>query len=165
MLARQPASSSLDVDVETTSLEIAKLLDLLTSNRDVDRKDFPLLHLLRLDPRHPLYHANLLALLEQVTTEYPQSRLKDNIEVFVARSEPSPSRRISALSQCVETLARDANSDVLPWARYELGMAYQGDKRPDDARQAFEAVRRLHPGSPWSADASRRLAAMPPGRM
>jgi hypothetical protein len=157
MLARRPAASSLDLDVDGVVLEGRKLLELLQSNRDPQQDDAALRELLRLDPRDPHYRANLERMLREVP---PKSPLRDNLQVLIARSEPSPSRRIEELRSCIEHLSRQSGSDGLPRARFELGIAYQEDKRPEDARAALEQAALLHAGSPWSVEASRRLAAM-----
>lgn len=160
VLAKRPAASGLIVDLDGTTIEARKLLALLQSNRDPQQADRALAELFSLDPRHPMYGANLRRLLDDVPRRFPLTTLRDNLLVLVARSQPSPSRRIEELRACIDQLSRLPDTDALPHARYELALAYQEDKRREEARATFDQVKTLHPNSPWAAEAGRRIAAM-----
>ncbi len=160
VFAKSPAASGIDIDFEGVLLEARKLLDLLAGNRDPQYRDRPLCRLLGLDPRSPIYRQNLEKLLRDIPAQYPLTPLRDNVQVLLARSQSSPSRRIEELSRCIEAMAGQPDSDALPQARFELAVALHEDKRPEEARAALEQLQARHPASPWAAEAGRRLAAM-----
>jgi|GEM_PF-420406 len=160
LLAKKPATKTLDVDPVAVVLEGRKLRTLLANNRDPQQKDLALCTLLRLDPRHAMYRENLRRLLADIPSRYPLTLLADNLQVLIAKTESSVSLRIEQLKCCVDALANAQESDALPHARFELGAAYQSDNRPAEARSAFEKVLHYHPDSPWAYEATRRLAAM-----
>lgn len=158
--AKRPAAGTLGVDPSAIVLEARKLRHLLVNNRDPHQKDLALRRLLSFDPRHPMYRHNLERLRAELAEKYPLTPLRDNLDVRIAATPPSDSLRIDGLKKCVEELMRAPNSDALPRARYELGLAYKKDDRPEEARAAFEDVIRFHPDSPWALEASRKLAGM-----
>jgi hypothetical protein len=158
LLARRPASSTLEVDTEGAVLEARKLRELLASHRDPDLADVPLQRLLSFDPRHPMYRRNLERLLAETPAEGASAGLRDHLQVLLARAHASQSVRIERLKACIEQLP--SGSMALPRARFELGAAFQEDNRPEEARAIFEEVLRHHEKSPWAAEAGRRLATM-----
>ncbi|HOB73122.1 MAG TPA: tetratricopeptide repeat protein [Phycisphaerae bacterium] len=164
--AKRPPVHALDVDPLAVLLEARKLHSLIVNNRDPAYRDLPLITLLRLNPRHPMYQANLKELLAEIPNRYPLTRLRDNIEVLIASESAgaSKSRRIELLKSCLVTFSRQPGSDALPQARFELGMAYKEDSRFEEARAAFEELCRDTPDSPWAAEARKQLAAMGVGR-
>ncbi|UCD28115.1 MAG: tetratricopeptide repeat protein [Planctomycetota bacterium] len=159
-LAKQTASSTLDVDPPTIIHEGRKLRALLANNRDREYKDQPITRLFNLNPHHPRYRDNLVRLLGDLHRHYPQSRLIDNIELRIAATQPSRSMRIEQLQAFIGRYSNDPHCDVLPRARFELGITYQTDNRPDEAKTLFEEVIRYHPHSPWELEANRRLGEM-----
>ena len=163
---KKPAYALLGIEPSSVAHAGRRLLDLLENNRQIDLEgfyDYPVLQrLLGMDSRHPRYRQNLQELYVEITPTSPYSptRLKDNIEVLIVASDPSWSRRINRLEALIDRYASDPDSDALAEARYELGVAYQVDNRPAEAREAFETVEQRYPGS-WACDAAqRRLAAM-----
>jgi len=160
LLAKAAPSNRLAINRERVYLAAWKLRELLVNNRDPHQKDAALRRLVSFDPRHPMYRANLLRLKSDIPVRYPLTALADNVDVLLAASERSWSRRIEALRECVAQLLKIPDSDALPQARYELGWAYKQDNRLADAKAAFEEVVRLHPGTPWAVEARSRLAAM-----
>lgn len=160
-LAKKPASDSLSVvRPSDVAMQGRKLLALIDHNRDPQQKDLALRMLLSCDPVDPMYVRNLRQLLRDTTTKYPLTGLRDNIEVQLAAAEPSQSLKIKALEGCVQKLARDRDSDALPQAQYELGMAYQADNRMTEARAVFENILSTQVASPWAMEARRQLAEM-----
>ena len=83
------------------------------------------------------------------------------VDVLIAGTEPSQSRRIEGLRACVERLRVEQRAgDALAQARHELGLAYKQDNRPQEARAVFEETIRLNADSPWALEANRQLASM-----
>lgn len=166
LLAKKPVYASLGIDVAEIVHEGRKLRELLDKNRVIDLEPYykyPVLRgLLSLDPRHPRYRDNLMALNDAITPTSPYSptRLRDNISLLIASTDPSWSRRIDRLEALIETFEQQGGCDALPVAKYELGVAYQVDNRLSESAAMFEEVERRHMDSPWSVDASRRLATM-----
>lgn len=160
LFGTRPVPGSLDVDPAAVAIEAAKLHHLIVNNRDPQQDDRALRRLLSFDPRHPMYRTNLRQLRAEINQKYPLTALRDNLDVLIAATDPSDSRRIEALKACVEELKGDPHSDALPRARYELGMAYREDNRSAEAVTVFEEVVRLHSDSPWAIEAGRRLANM-----
>ncbi|HSW45844.1 MAG TPA: tetratricopeptide repeat protein [Phycisphaerae bacterium] len=158
--AKRPASLSLGVDVAAVIQEERKLRWLLAHNRDPQQNDAALRRLLGLDPHHAMYRQNLALLMADLPVRYPLTPLGDNVDVLIAATERSQSRKIEQLRACVDRLSQERRSDALPQARYELGLAYKQDNRPAEARGVFEEVLRLYPDSPWAFEASRQLASM-----
>lgn len=165
LFAKRPASRALDIEPTEVLLAARKLHSLIVKNRDPEQNDRPLVMLLRLDPRHPMYAANLARMLADVPTKYPLTPLRDNLEVMLAadRNSPAP-RRIERLSACIQKCAEMKDSDALTQARFELGVAYKDAGRLEDARATFEELSKNNSESPWAADARQRLAAMGVGR-
>jgi predicted Zn-dependent protease len=137
-----------------------KLLALIEQNRDPQQNDLALRTLLSLNPRDPLYAANLRRLAREIDARYPLTPLRDNVEVLAAAAEPSHSLRIRALEQCVARYKADAHGDALGQAQYELALAYQADNRLREARTLFEELVVKEAASPWAMEARRQLAAM-----
>jgi hypothetical protein len=137
-----------------------KLRVLLVENRDPQQNDAALRRLLNLDPHHPLYRQNLQRLRADIPTRYPLTLLGDDLDVLIASTERSQSRRIEDLRACVERLIPSCRSDALAHGRFELALAYKQDNRPAEARAVFEQVIRLHQDSPWAFEANRQLAGM-----
>jgi hypothetical protein len=160
LLSKQPAGDTLAVDAEAAVTEARKLRELLVNNRDPHQDDKALRELLRLDPQHRLYTWNLQRLLAEVQAGRLLTRLGDNIELLLARSEPSASLKIERLRAVFERYGRESASDVRAQTLYELGVAYQSDNRTDEARQAFERVMRDFAATPWELEAKGRLANM-----
>ncbi len=158
--AKRPASDTLGVDASAMAQEGRKLRWLLAGNRDPQQNDAALRRLLSFDPHHAQYRQNLKLLRAEIPTRYPLTPLGDNLDVLIAGTEPSKSRRIEELTQCVERLKAEQSSDALSQARYELGLAYKQDSRPQEARAIFEDTIRLNADSPWAAEANRQLASM-----
>lgn len=160
LLAKASPSDRLALNKESFYLAAWKLRDLLVNNRDPQQNDLPLVRLLSLDPRHPMYRWNLKKLRAEIPISYPMTPLADNLDVLIAATQPSRSRRIEDLNALVESLLQAGDSDALPRARYELGLAYRLDARPAEARVAFEEVIGLHPDTPWAVEARSCLAGM-----
>ncbi len=160
LMAKAAPSDRLAINTESFYLAAWKLRDLLVNNRDPQQKDLPLIRLLSLDPRHPLYRQNLVQFRHEIPTRYPMTPLADNVDVLIAATQRSRSRKIEELNVLIEQLLQLRNSDALPRARYELGLAYRQDARPAEARVAFEEVIRLHADTPWAIEARSRLASM-----
>jgi outer membrane protein assembly factor BamD (BamD/ComL family) len=160
LLAGRGTSQRLGVSTADIGMQGQKLLALISQNRDPQQKDLALRVLLSLDPHDPMYAQNLRQLLKDIDKKYPLTLLKDNIEVAVATAQPSQSLRIKALEACVQKLARQAGSDAFPQAQYELGLAYQADNRPAEAKAMFDQVVLKEPTSPWAMEARRQLAEM-----
>jgi len=158
--AKLPASGTLGVDTAALAQEGHKLRYLLVNNRDPHQNDLALVRLLNFDPRHAMYRKNLMSLQADIQKRYPLTLLGDNVEVLIAATEPSRSLRIAALNQCVHDMLKKPGSDALPQARYELGVAFQEDNRPTEARQLFEQLVREHHDLPWGLEAERKLASM-----
>ena len=163
LLSKQPASNSLDVDVAAVVQEGRKLRELLVNNRDPARNDLGLRRLHRFNPNHSHYQRNLASLRNEILRADPESLLLDNLEVLIAKSEGRRYVKIPQLKACIDSLRPD--SDALPEAWFELGKAYQEDKDPNRAHNAFQEVvaienRRGRPDSPWADEARQRLAAM-----
>ncbi len=160
VLARRPASATIDVDPDAAVLEGRKLRALLVENRDPEQNDLPLKRLLSFDPRHPMYRFNLQRFLADIPRLYPFTRLGDNVRVLLARTQPSVSERIRQLRSLVQELSTNPASDAVVRARFELGTAYQEDNLPEEARLVFEEILRARPDSPWATEANRRLATI-----
>jgi len=158
--AKLPASGTLGVDPTAVVQEGRKLRYLLANNRDPHQQDRALVRLLSFDPRHAMYRKNLKSLRSDIPKLYPLTLLSDNLDVLIASTEPSRSLRIAALNTCIQDLLKKTGSDALPQARYELGLVYQEDNRPAEARQIFDEVVRYHHDTPWALEAERRLVSM-----
>ncbi|HOA74382.1 MAG TPA: tetratricopeptide repeat protein [Phycisphaerae bacterium] len=160
LLAKRPGPVSLGTAPAEVAMQGRKLLALIESNRDPQQADMALRTLMSFDPRDAMYVRNLKQLLRDIETKYPLTLLRDNLEVLIAAAEPSQSLKIRALEACVAKLASEPDSDAYPQARYELGVAYQADNRPAEARAVFEAIVVQRASSPWALEAQRQLAEM-----
>lgn len=158
--AKRSPTGTLGIDPCSILQDARKLQYLLIHNTDPEQNNLALRRLLSLMPRHALYHRNLVNLQTDIATGRLITRLRDNIDVLIAATEPSSSLRIDGLVKCVERLQSVPQSDALAHARYELGVAYKDDNRHQEARAVFEDVVRFHADTPWATDASRRLATM-----
>lgn len=158
--AKRPASGTLGVDPAGVVQDGRRLRWLLVNNRDPQQNDAALRRLMSFDPHHAQYRENLKRLRMEIPARYPLTPLGDNLDVMIAASEPSLSRRIEELRSCVERFSQERRSDAPPQGRFELGMAYKQDNRPQEAVTVFEEVTRLYPDSPWAVEANRQLAAM-----
>ncbi len=157
---KRPASGTLGVEPAAIIQEGHKLRWLLAGNRDPQQADAALRRLMSFDPRHALYRQNLQRLRAEIPIRYPLTPLGDNLDVLIAATEPSQSRRIEQLRACVDRLRVEQRGDALAHARFELGLAYKQDNRSQEARSVFEDVLRLNADSPWALEANRQLAGM-----
>jgi tetratricopeptide (TPR) repeat protein len=159
VLARAPASSTIDLDMDSLVLDARQLKNLMAQNRDPQQDDLALRMLLGIDPHHPMYRQNLERLYAEIPTRFPATRLAEDLRVLIARAQPSRSVRIEQLRTCIDQLSGSKDVDALARARFELGVAYEEDNRPEEARAVFEEVKTRHPDSPWAFMAVRRLAS------
>ncbi|MHC4441188.1 MAG: tetratricopeptide repeat protein [Planctomycetota bacterium] len=162
-LAKGTASDTLDVAPATAAHQARKLRKLLAGNRDPQYKDLPLKKLLTFNPHHEMYRNNLWYLLAEIVNYYPKSSLQDNIELMIAITQLSRSRRIEELKSFLAKYSNIPDTDTMPRARYELGVVFQTDNRPAEAKALFEDVIRYHPQSPWEVEANRRLGQLSMG--
>ena len=158
--AKRSPTGTLGIDPAAIVQDGRKLQYLLSHNTDPEQNNLALRRLLSLMPRHALYHRNLVNMQADIAAGRLITRLRDNVDVLIAATEPSTSLRIDGLVKCVEKLQSVPQSDALAQARFELGVAYKDDNRHQEAKAAFEDVVRLHADTPWATDASRRLATM-----
>jgi hypothetical protein len=164
--ARRSVPRPLDLNPAGVLLEARKLHSLIVNNGDPQQNNLALRRLLCMNPRHPMYQANLRQMLDDLPGKYPLTPLRDNLQVLVARASAgsSHSRRIELLKDCVAQCAKDPKSDAFPMARFELGLAYKDDRRLEEARKEFEDLSRNSPESPWAQEARQQLAAMGVGK-
>ena len=160
LLTKRSPSDKLAVDQGAVHLAGWKLRDLIAANRQGEPGDQAIQRLLTFDPRHAMFRRNLEHLKGEIPTRYPDSPLADNLDVLIAASQRSRSRKIEELRATVGRLLEMTDSDALPQARYELALAYQQDNRQAEARAGFEEVVRLHPDTAWAVEARSRLAGM-----
>ncbi len=165
-LAKRPPANTLGIDVTATVQDARKLEDLLNRNRAKELEptyDYPILRrLFSIDPHHPEYARNLRDLLAATSTDPqdPTGLLRDNIELLLALTNRSRSRRIEELRDLVDRFAKDKRCDALPRARFELAAAYQSDNLLDEARSMYQTIQTEHPDSPWATEANWRMAVM-----
>lgn len=165
-LAKRPPANTLGIDVTATVQNARKLEELLTKNQLKEFEptyDYPILRrLFSIDPHHPEYARNLRELLAATSTDPqdPTNLLRDNIELLLALTNRSRSRRIEELRGLVDRFAKDKRCDALPRARFELAAAYQTDNLLDEARTLYQTIQMEHPDSPWATEADWRLAVM-----
>ncbi|MGQ9649148.1 MAG: tetratricopeptide repeat protein [Phycisphaerae bacterium] len=165
-LARRPPANTLGIDVTATVQNARKLENLLSENRVKELEptyDYPILRrLFSIDPHHPEYARNLRELLAATSADPqdPTNLLRDNIELLLALTNRSRSRRIEELRTLVDRFAKDKRCDALPHARFELAAAYQTDNLLDEARTLYQTIQTEHPDSPWATEANWRLAVM-----
>jgi len=154
LFAKRPPESGLHIRPAAVAHEARKLLVLLQKNRDPRYGDAPLIELMRLDHRHPMYAENL----RELRKRFPGSELDDNIELRLILADRSRTRRLRELELW---LSRDPAGDAATRARYELGVLYQADCLIEEARRTFEELIRRDPDSPWAQDAREKLAVLP----
>jgi outer membrane protein assembly factor BamD (BamD/ComL family) len=164
-LERPPPTSTLDIDIAGIVHKGRKLYALLRSNRDPHlakppeiKADAPLVEFLRCDPQHRKYRENLVWLLDQ----YPYSRMRARLHLELALTERSTSLKIRELEDFIRRYGESQNTNALAEAHYVLGEAYLWDRRPVDARAAFESVVNQYADTVWAEDARRQLARMTP---
>ena len=166
VMERQPAETSLLIDLKVVVLNAHRLYDLLRHNRDPvllydplagsDRPHSPIrFGLLDLDPRSGSYHSNLRAL----RAAYPGCCLVDNLDLEQARTTSSVSERIRLLEACC---LEHAQGDAAPEAIYRLGMAYFEAGRHDLGRAKLSRLVQEYPASIW---AKQVLGSAVPGSM
>lgn len=160
LFAKSPPAETLDINSEAVILEARKLRNLLFHNRDPQQNDLPLRRLLSFNPRHAHYQSNLRQMEASLAARHPLTPLRDNLQVLMAAANPSRSRRIEMLEAFIREADRQPDSDALPEARFQLGMAYKEDSRTEDARKQLDEVTRLHADSPWAVEARQQLANM-----
>jgi hypothetical protein len=166
LIDKRPAHDSLGIKPALAVQKGRKLLDLLTSNRVAELEpyyEYPVLRrLLGLNPLHPSYVRGLKELLLEITptSVYSPTRLRDNIALLIVLEDPSLSRQIAELEGLVAKYEEQPEADALARTRYELGLAYAVDSRPDEARELFGVVIEAHADSPWAYEAQRQLATM-----
>jgi tetratricopeptide (TPR) repeat protein len=169
MFDRPPPEESLAISMEDVLFEAERLRDLLRDNIDSVNGDRPLAGspfvssglpdgLLDLDPREVDYVDRLRALREA----YPGSLLDDNIDLELAKAyDSSLGGRIELLQELLNRYGPSPEAqpadrgryDAVPEALFRLALAYRDDRRPREARSAFERLLREHPGNLWSRQA------------
>ncbi len=157
LFAKRAPESALNVAPAAFAHKARELLVLLEKNRDPRYGDAPLIELLRLDPRYPLYAEKL----RELRNRFPGSELDDNLELRLILADPSRTRRLRELELW---LSRDPAGDAAIRARYELGVLYQADSLIEEARRTFDELIRRAPNSPWAQSARDKLAVLPPSR-
>lgn len=157
--ARQRPERSLHIALDGIRIEVHRLRELLSANRDPLYGYDPLsgprvarsgltYGLLDLEPRHEQYVANL----QRLRAAYPNCQIQDNIDLELAKSADSLDVKIERLRVLVTAYA---DGDAVPEALYHLAAAYRARDQVSEGDEVMMRLMRDHPESLWSDQASR----------
>lgn len=165
VLAPAVPEASLHIPLASVGLEIHRLYDLLTANRDplygydplsgpARGTEDPMFGLLDLDPRSEHYRGHV----QRLQKHYPRSQLDDNFALEIGNAAASARERIESLEALLEQFP---SGDAVPEGLFRLGWAYKSVGMRDRAEGAFTRLQRDFADSIWAQQA-RRSFGLPP---
>ncbi len=157
VMQRAPADEQLKIDVESVDSRARELRDLIKRNaRDPRYGNRPLCGsrigepfcggMLKLDPEHVLFKANLDALLDA----YPNALLEDNVKLQLAMLNEDPNQRAMQLEALLEDYP---DGDAVSQAIYRLALTWAELGDIQKGRSYCERILSEFPDSLWAGSA------------